>query len=89
MATAKVFAAATDAWVDVIGAAAGVTGVTWQCVGTGTLLIAFTTAAPAGGPTDAVHELRPGQSYTDWSGSSHCWIKRSGRGAASISATAE
>jgi len=90
MSTGKVFAVATDSWVDVIGAAAGVAGMTWQCVGTGTILIAFTgAAAPAGGATDAVHELRPGQAWYDKNGATHIWLKRSGRGGGQISGTAD
>lgn len=87
MANPKVLAAATAEWTDVIGAAAAVPGVTWQCIGDGVLAIAFTVAEPT--LTDAVHELGPREAFYDKNGSAHCWIRLTGRGAASISATAD
>lgn len=89
MASPKVFQPVTDAWVDVIGAASGVAGVSWQNIGPGMIGIAFTTAAPAGGATDAVHVLGPQDAFYDKNGSAHAWVKRMGKGAAHISATAD
>jgi len=76
MATPKVFKPVAGAtWVDVAGAAAGVTGVTWQNVGNHNLEIAFTTSAPAEGPTDAFHTLGRYQAFYDKNGSPHCWVR--------------
>jgi len=88
MATPKVLASVTTSWADVIGAAASVAGITWQNTGPNVIWIAFTTAAPAGGATDAYHILQPSGAYYDKSGAAHCWVKSPG-GASAISATAD
>ena len=89
MATPRVNAEATDVWVNVIGTASGIPGVTWQCNGPGALAIAFTAAAPTNGPNDAVHKLKDGDAFYDKNGSTAAWIKRIGRGQATIAATSD
>ena len=88
MATPKVFTAVTSAWQDLVGGAASTAGVTWQNVGSSPIYIAFTTAAPAGGATDAFHVLDAGTAYYDKNGSTHCWAKCPG-GAGTLTATAD
>jgi len=80
MATPKVFAEVTPAWTNVIGAAAGVPGVTWQNEGANNVQIAFTAAAPADRPTDAFHTLQPLAAFYDESGSAACWVRSMGPG---------
>ena len=87
MATPKVFANLTGAWTEVSGAAASVAGVTWQNLGPGMIHIAFTTLAPAGGPTDAYHNLNPGEAFYDKNGSAKVWARATIGGA--LSATAD
>lgn len=75
MATPRVMATVGMNWTAVEGAAASVAGVTWQNVGQDEALIAFTTTAPAGGATDAVHLLKRGDMFYDKTGSAKVWAR--------------
>lgn len=81
MATPRVFSTLTASWTDVSGAAASVAGLTWQNLGPGDVYIAFTTSAPAGGGTDAVHVLGPREAYYDQTGSAKIWARAETAGA--------
>ena len=86
MATPRVFATLTNTWVNIAGGASGVANMTWQNVGKTDAYIAFTTLAPAGGATDAVHLLEPKGAYFDATGSVNVWA-RSETGGVQISGT--
>lgn len=78
-------------WTNVIGGAANLAGVTWQCRGTVPIEIAFTTAKPATpwGATDAVHVLEPTDAYYDVNGSAQLWARSLGNGPGWIVGTSD
>lgn len=93
MATPRVSVAvpAGPNWTNVIGGAANIAGVTWQCRGAVPIEIAFTTAKPSTpwSGTDAVHILEPGAAYYDVNGSAQLWARSLGTGSGWIAATSD
>lgn len=75
MARPLVFRTLTTAWQSVEGAAANQPGAFWQNLSQVQVQIAFTTAAPAGGPADAYHILNPSDYFTDTNGSAKVWAR--------------
>lgn len=91
MATPRVLVSlpAGGNWTSIEGNAASVAGVTWQNLGGGTIQIAFTSAAPAGGPTDAYHTLLPTNGFYDANGSAKVWGRCIDGQGAMVSATSD
>jgi hypothetical protein len=87
MATPHVLAALNESWQEIQGTAASVEGVTWQNIGPGTALIAFTASAPIS--TTAYNVLKPGDAFYDKSGSSKVWARAVGGGSAAMTAVSD
>lgn len=89
MATPRVLATLTTSWTAVEGAAASVAGVTWQNLGKDEIMIAFTTLAPSGAASDAVHVLKRTEAFYDKNGSAKVWARSMTSVGAQLAATSD
>lgn len=85
MATPKSRNELSSSWTE-ITSAANTAGITWQNVGSQTVMIAFTASEPTA--SDPYHVLYPMAAFYDKNGSAKCWARTPG-GNSILMATAD